>query len=101
MPTAEPLDVRFWRRVVVAGADDCWVWTGARSKSGYGRIGADRPRRVLQAHRVAYELTNGVHLPPEDCVLHRCDNPPCCNPAHLFLGDRAVNNADMDAKGRA
>ena len=68
----------------------------------YGQIGGETGgvRYRYLTHRLAYELANDIKLTPEQCVLHRCDNPPCCNPAHLFLGDRATNNADRRAKGR-
>lgn len=52
------------------------------------------------AHRVAFALASGSPVPNDLCVLHRCDNPPCCNPKHLFLGDRNDNYIDMVAKGR-
>jgi hypothetical protein len=83
----------FWGFVVQLGEDECWPWRGARHEKGYGRFG---PRRV---HRSMYEtfvgpIRDGLH------VLHRCDNPPCCNPAHLFLGTNADNVADRVAKGR-
>lgn len=88
----------FWRRVAVRGPDDCWPWTGARAgKMRYGCLWwADR---VRVAHRVAWELTYGP-IPPGVQVCHSCDNPPCCNPAHLFLGDNQENVADREAKGR-
>lgn len=83
-----------------AGPDGCWVWT-ASTINGYGQIGIQRDGRATNnlAHRVAYELANDVDL-TDECVLHRCDNRPCCNPAHLFLGDRDDNAKDMVAKGR-
>lgn len=71
----------------------CVVWTGRRDEKGYGRAG----RR--KAHRVAWETANGP-IPTGLCVLHRCDNPPCCNPAHLFLGTQLDNVRDREAKGR-
>ncbi len=81
------------------GSDACWAWTKGRNfrRGGYGKIkirGKDRG-----AHRVAWELENGP-IPEGMLVCHRCDNPPCCNPSHLFLGSHADNNHDRDAKGR-
>jgi hypothetical protein len=94
---------RFWEKVDRSGgADSCWPWSGTRWATGYGRVAIGTRRRA--AHRVAWELTFGP-LPswagPDSlCALHRCDNPPCCNPAHLFLGTSAENNHDRHAKGR-
>lgn len=90
----------FWSHV--QKSDGCWEWQGRRTSRGYGRttgrlLGGPRTAR---AHRVAWELTNGP-IPGGLGVLHRCDNPPCCNPDHLFLGTAADNAADMVAKGRA
>jgi hypothetical protein len=80
------------------------VWTGSKDRKGYGKIGIgslkDGTRGIATVPRVAWVLTYGP-IPEGLCVLHRCDNPPCCRPAHLFLGTRAENRADMLAKGRA
>jgi hypothetical protein len=87
----------FWSRVDRSG--ECWVWTGAKNEKGYGVVGVPGEHRTTKAHRMAWEIYNGP-LPPGQCVLHRCDNPACCRPSHLFLGSRADNNADMCLKGR-
>lgn len=93
-----PLAERFWGRVDRSGGPDaCWEWTKGRHRQGYGKIKVDR--RHLFAHRVAWELTHGT-IPDGLLVLHKCDNPPCCNPAHLFLGTHQDNSDDMIAKGR-
>lgn len=87
---------RFWSRVQRGGDEECWPWTGARNRQGYGvvRVGA----QMLRSHRLALASTGvGIY---GLCVLHRCDNPPCCNPAHLFAGTYGDNNRDTAAKGR-
>jgi hypothetical protein len=97
---------RFWRRVLVGAPDACWPFMGARgNRSGHGSIGWAGKSRL--AHRIAYQLATGVTLPDVPklradsvCVLHTCDNPPCCNPAHLRLGTQKDNIRDCAAKGR-
>ncbi len=76
---------------------ECLEWTGTRNPHGYGRF-SRRGRQEL-AHRVAYELAVGP-IPDGLQVLHRCDNPPCVNPTHLWLGTPADNAHDRDTKGR-
>lgn len=88
---------RFWERVDMSG--DCWLWTGTLGRKGYGRV-PNYPMSPWAAHRVAYMLAVGP-IPGDLLVLHRCDNPPCVRPDHLFLGTNADNMRDMRAKGRA
>lgn len=77
---------------------DCHIWTALRSRGGYGQLTLGRGI-VTKAHRVAYLLYNGP-IPDGAWVLHKCDNPPCCNPDHLWLGDAKDNARDRESKGR-
>lgn len=86
---------RFWEKVVKT--DGCWNWNGTKFQSGYGAIGIGGI--LKRAHRVSWELkngpiTNGLH------VLHKCDNPGCVRPDHLFLGTQKDNMVDKTKKGR-
>jgi hypothetical protein len=92
---------RFWSKVSKGDPDDCWEWSACRLPGGYGRFSVSdgRPQVYQYAHRIAWELTHGSPGPKQ--VLHRCDNPACCNPAHLFLGTQKDNMLDKVAKGRA
>lgn len=97
----QTLEERFWSKVDTSG--DCWIWTASRDTRGrYGQfmITDDGVHRRHAAHRVAWLLTHGDFPPPGKVVCHRCDNPPCCNPAHLFVGTQADNLRDMWSKGR-
>lgn len=87
----------FWAKVETHGAAECWPWRGAINNKGYGNVKWEG--RYTPAHRVAYALTYGA-FPPKAWVLHKCDNPPCCNPDHLFLGNAKMNSEDAVAKGR-
>ena len=94
---------RFWSHIDRSSdLDACWLWTGSTFDFGHGcfslRIGPDRWRNV-RAHRIAWALANGADPAPL-YVLHRCDVPACCNPAHLFTGSKRDNSLDMATKGR-
>jgi hypothetical protein len=91
---------RFWSRVDKSGGPDaCWPWTAASFPRGYGcfRIGRGNPER--RSNRCAWIFTHGP-IPEGMLVCHKCDNPPCCNPSHLFLGTDLDNGRDKAKKGR-
>jgi hypothetical protein len=87
---------RLWYRLKLM-ENGCWEWQGAKYRNGYGNL--KLKGKHIGAHQLAYELAVGPR-PGGMWVLHRCDNPPCCNPEHLFLGTVQVNVDDMMAKGR-
>lgn len=90
---------RFWNKVAITAQENlCWLWTGSTRRRGYGVFNFKRPLNLM-ATRVAYFLHYKVD-PLDKLVLHKCDNPKCCNPTHLFLGTTQDNTADMDEKGR-
>jgi hypothetical protein len=91
----EPL--RFWAKVDRSG--NCWVWTGCINEWGYGAFMPYRAKQLVGAHRYSWQLHHGP-IPEGLCVLHHCDNPPCVNPEHLFLGTFQDNVDDMMCKGR-
>lgn len=93
------IEERFWSKVDRRGPDECWEWQAYRDQSGYGRF-TPTDRNQQPAHRVAWELTHGP-IPDGMFVCHHCDNPPCCNPTHLFLGAPVDNTHDMIAKDRS
>jgi len=94
-----PIEERFWAKV--QKSDGCWEWIGDRHEFGYGRLWiSDVPRRYVYAHRFSYEMTNGPIGDDDLDVLHRCDNPPCVRPDHLWLGDQRENSRDRDSKDR-
>lgn len=88
----------FWANVDKKSPEECWLWKkGLDSRKRYGHL--TYQTKFWEAHRLAWTLTFG-DIPTDMHVLHRCDVPQCCNPAHLFLGTHADNMADMKAKGR-
>jgi len=101
MPTGHyfrrQIHIRFWAKVDKRGPNDCWPWTGTTDKDGYGEIHFHGKHD--KAHRVSWELLHGP-IPENMKICHHCDNPPCCNDAHHFLGTTADNNKDRAQKGR-
>ena len=106
MPAARrPIEERFWTKVnkngptISMSIGQCWLWTGATYNFGYGVLSVSRLEGNVQAHRFSWQFHFGP-IPGDQCVLHKCDNPACVNPDHLFLGTRKINNEDMRLKGR-
>lgn len=93
---------RFWSKVAIGEPDECWLWTKSRFPKGYGQFRVrPAPASPQKASRVAWALSNRRPVPDGLFVCHRCDNPPCCNPNHLFLGTGRDNMRDCIEKGRA
>lgn len=99
----KPVDkmVRFSRAIEkYKDQEGCWVWEGKTDKAGYGRLWiSDHPYQEDQAHRASYEYHVGP-IPESRIICHHCDNPPCVNPAHLFIGTPKDNTSDMISKDR-
>ena len=95
----EKLIATFWSRVSKKCPDECWPWTGTKGGAGYGRIKmADGTWRI--ASRVSLTIALGREIAPAMMACHKCDNPPCCNPKHLYEGTSAQNSADAVSRDR-
>lgn len=102
-PRNIPLADKFWSMVDIRSENECWPWLGGTNgTSGYGRFWDFEEKRVEYTHRMAWKLDRKKKLPKgkAKAILHKCDNPPCCNPKHLRKGTQVANLADMVSKGR-
>ncbi len=89
---------RFWSKVEKRAPDECWEWTARKDRAGYGEF--HLCGKTSKAHRVSYSISNPLEDINGMCVLHKCDNPSCVNPSHLFSGTHQDNVADKCAKNR-
>lgn len=98
----EKAKARFWSKVDRRGADECWPWTAAAGREGYGVFSVRLDSKVTHfvPSRVAWTDTYGL-IPRGLMVCHKCDTPGCCNPRHLFVGTNHDNMRDMAEKGRS
>lgn len=97
-PHKKPITLAFIVSCCVIDTNGCWVWQRSKKKAGYGQIRDTGGCKVV--HRVTYSIAIGP-IPDGLCVCHHCDNPPCCNPEHLFVGTVDANMKDKMLKGRA
>ncbi len=95
--SSEPITQEWLLSILEKKRNGCWVWSRSCNTFGYGQVW--NGNRLVVVHRVAYELFVG-EIPAGLKVLHKCDNPPCANPDHLFIGTQSDNLYDMSRKGR-
>jgi len=91
--------IKFWSRVEIKADHECWIWKGPTFERGYGQTSVAR-RFTTKAHRMAYMIATNRFIPAGMFICHRCDNPPCVNPSHLFVGTVQDNANDMKKKRR-
>ena len=91
---------RFFSHVNKADPNECWPWTGSANQSGHGEFFVSKTRGKVPAHAFSLELATGQACPAGKETCHHCDNPPCCDPAHLYYGTRQQNIDDMWQRGR-
>ncbi len=92
--------IRFWKHVNILGMNDCWVWVGAKDTKNYGNFNIGKGK-YIKASRFSYMIHNKGENIQNLEVCHKCDNPSCVNPGHLFLGSRQDNATDMVVKNRS
>jgi len=89
---------KFWERVYLLGEDDCWPWLGSFNRQGYGHLMVKGS--MVSAHRLSWQMIFGNPPKNKPCILHRCDNPTCVNPKHLYAGTYSENAVDCVRRGR-
>lgn len=95
------VEERFWSKVDQSGGPNtCWPWQPSQQNQAHGQFFVSKERGTVPAHTFALEIATGVRCPPGKEGCHHCDNPPCCNPSHLYYGTRQQNVDDMWARGR-
>lgn len=95
-PKVRPVETRihaFYKKT-----DSCWEWLGTKDRDGYGKIW--HKKKQMRAHRVMFEICVGYELESTEFICHKCDNPSCVRPTHLYLGDATLNNRDSVKRKR-
>lgn len=100
MPKLETPEIRFWKKVDIKSQNECWNWIGYKNKHGYGVMAINRDGKALvYAHRLSWIINKKTEI-DKLCICHKCDNPSCVNPNHLFIGTQKDNVTDMFKKKR-